>query len=453
MFAANIQNKRNLRSGAPINNNTMPSQNVPKNAKTVEKVAVVKRSRTALGDVSNGNVLAQDQANGKTKKLPTKARLPLSNLNTKVAEAPEKEVKPITRSRAHKAVVPAADAGKKKKVAIADAEPPVFNAPPKVVKQAAPVATAVVEHATKRAKTEEIEWDDLDAEDFGDPLMVSEYVEEIFEYMKQLEVDTLPNPYYMSLQKDLGWKMRYILADWLIEVHSKFRLLPETLYLTMNIIDRFLSLRVVSVLKLQLVGITAMFIAAKYEEIIAPSIQNFLYVVEGYTEDEIIKAERYVLQVLDFGLQYPNPMSFLRRCSKADRYDNQTRTLAKYLMELSLMDRRFLKMSPSLISAAGLYLGRVMLSRGEWDANLAHFSGYKELELKDCVTLMLEYLCADMVYEALYKKYSAKKFMKAAIFAHDWILKNMESGTAIMGGAIRVGISKCRDDENDDDCE
>jgi hypothetical protein len=196
--------------------------------------------------------------------------------------------------------------------------------------------------------------------------MVSEYVEEIFDYMGQLELDTLPDHDYMDSQKELAWKMRSILADWLLEVHSKFRLVSETLYLTMNIIDRFLSLRSVSVQKLQLVGVTAMFIAAKYEEIVAPSVQNYLQVVDGYSDEEILKAERYVLQVLDFGLQYPSPLSFLRRCSKADNYDIQTRTLAKYLMEISIIDHQFLNMPPSCIAASGLYLSRKMLNRGEW---------------------------------------------------------------------------------------
>lgn len=124
-------------------------------------------------------------------------------------------------------------------------------------------------------------------------MMVSEYVEEIFEYLRQLEKDTMPNANYMDNQKELQWKMRSILVDWLIEVHTKFRLLPETLYLTVNIIDRlaiqitnirFLSNRVVSLVKLQLVGITALFIASKYEEVISPSLSSFLYMAEdGYT--------------------------------------------------------------------------------------------------------------------------------------------------------------------------
>ncbi|RKO87263.1 cyclin-like protein [Blyttiomyces helicus] len=197
--------------------------------------------------------------------------------------------------------------------------------------------------------------------------MVSEYVVEIFEYLKELEVQTMPNPNYMDEQKELQWKMRTILIDWLIEIHSKFRLLPETLFLAVNIVDRFLSTRVVALLKLQLVGVTAMFIAAKYEEVVPPNIADFVYMSDGgYTDDEVLQAERYLLQALDFSLQYPNPLNFLRRCSKADGYDIQTRTIAKYLMEITLMDQCFLELPPSKIAAASMYLSRVMLGRTDW---------------------------------------------------------------------------------------
>ena len=162
--------------------------------------------------------------------------------------------------------------------------------------------------------------------------------------------------------------MRSILVDWLIEVHAKFRLLPETLYLAINIVDRFLSERVVSLVKLQLVGLTSLFIASKYEEVIPPSIQNFLYLAQDgdYTEEEIIRAERYMLQVLKFNMQYPTPMSFLRRSSKADEYDIQTRTLAKYLMEITLISEDFLPITPSLVASSAHYLARHMLNKGTW---------------------------------------------------------------------------------------
>jgi G2/mitotic-specific cyclin 1/2 len=208
---------------------------------------------------------------------------------------------------------------------------------------------------------------DLDTEDLDDPLMAAEYVVEIFDYLKDLELITLPNPDYIDHQPDLEWKMRGILVDWLIEVHTRFRLLPETLFLAVNIIDRFLSAEVVALDRLQLVGVTAMFIASKYEEVLSPHVANFSHVAdETFSDKEILDAERHVLATLEYNMSFPNPMNFLRRISKADNYDIQTRTLGKYLMEISLLDHRFMGFPQSHISAAAMYLARLILERGPW---------------------------------------------------------------------------------------
>ncbi|OLL26700.1 G2/mitotic-specific cyclin cdc13 [Neolecta irregularis DAH-3] len=355
----------------------------------------ITRKRAALGDVSNVN-----KENAKA-----------------VLKAAAAAVKPRITTRSSSTSLPKV----KEEASVAE--------PAKKKRTNTKVEAPGSKHEPTRKKikvSDTKDWDDLDAEDASDPLMVSEYVVEIFDYMNELEISTLPNPDYMATQKDLQWSMRGILVDWLIEVHAKFRLLPETLFLAINIIDRFLSLRVVSLAKLQLVGITAMFIAAKYEEVLAPSIQSFVYMADnGYTDDEILTAERYVLGVLDFNLSYPNPMNFLRRNSKADNYDIQTRTVAKYFMEISCLDHRFLKYPPSMIAAAGMYLARRTLYRGDWDANLVHYSGYKESEIKPVEALMLDYLGSEPVrHDAFFKKYANKKFMKASIFVRDWLIKH-----------------------------
>jgi hypothetical protein len=177
----------------------------------------------------------------------------------------------------------------------------------------------------------------------------------------------MPNPNYMESQKELAWKMRGILTDWLVQVHFRFRLLPETLFLAVNIIDRFLSARVVSLAKLQLVGVACMFVAAKVEEIVAPSAANFLYCADSsYTEVEILQAEKYILKTLDWNLSYPNPMHFLRRVSKADEYNVQVRTIGKYLMEISCLEWRLIAAPPSLLAAASIWLARIILGREEW---------------------------------------------------------------------------------------
>lgn len=286
---------------------------------------------------------------------------------------------------------------------------------------AAPIETADVdpedfddaemslEEFTKDAK-------DLDTEDLDDPLMVAEYVHEIFDYMKELEISTMPNADYMDNQGELEWKMRGILVDWLLEVHTRFRLLPETLFLAVNIIDRFLSCKVVQLDRLQLVGVTAMFIASKYEEVLSPHVQNFVHVADdGFKDTEILSAERFVLTTLDYDLSYPNPMNFLRRISKADNYDIQTRTLGKYLLEIGCLDHRFLKHPPSQVAAAAMYLARLALDRGEWDSTLAKYAGYTESEIQPVFKLMVDYLSSPVTHEAFFRKYASKKFLKGKL--------------------------------------
>lgn len=207
----------------------------------------------------------------------------------------------------------------------------------------------------------------LDEEDLDDPLMVAEYATEIFKYLGELECKSLANPDYMSHQDDLEWKTRGILIDWLVEVHTRFHLLPETLFLAINIIDRFLTEKIVQLDRLQLVGVTAMFIASKYEEVLSPHVGNFRHVADdGFTEAEILSAERFILSTLNYNLSYPNPMNFLRRISKADNYDIQSRTIGKYLMEISLLDHRFMEYRPSHVAAGAMFLARRILDRGEW---------------------------------------------------------------------------------------
>lgn len=238
----------------------------------------------------------------------------------------------------------------------------------------------------------------------------------------------------MDFQTDIQWSMRSVLMDWLIQVHHRLSLLPETLFLCVNYVDRFLSHKIVSLGKLQLVGATAIFIAAKYEEIDCPSVNEIVYMVDGgYSIDEILKAERFMLNMLQFELGWPGPMSFLRRISKADEYDLESRTLAKYFLEVTLMDERFVGNPPSYIAAGSHCLARLMLRKGDWVwwktlwskpiANITqskkhiHYSGYTWTQLRPLVALVRE--CCENPekhHNAVYQKYSDRRFKRAAQF-------------------------------------
>lgn len=362
----------------------------PKAANATINAAAANRKRSALGDVSN--VHKTDAVAGDKKGLKKPTVKAVGVTKTTVTTEPAVVVTKPTRTRqplkpqqpAKKETAPAPTRSKKRPAPVIkedEEEDVVANienteniAPAKKhVEEAAPKVEQTEQKAAKRPRihgpipAKDYEHEDLDAEDAEDPLMVSEYVEEIFEYLRELEPQTQPNPDYMEDQNDLEWQMRGVLIDWLVEVHTRFRLLPETLFLCVNIVDRFLSTKQVPLEKLQLVGVTAMFIAAKYEEVFSPHVQYFRHVADdGFTEDEILRAERYILATLDYNLSFPNPMNFLRRISKADEYDFQTRTFAKYIMEISLVDHRFMEYLPSHVSAAAMYMSRLILNRGGW---------------------------------------------------------------------------------------
>ncbi|SPC62365.1 probable b-type cyclin 2 [Ustilago sp. UG-2017b] len=266
----------------------------------------------------------------------------------------------------------------------------------------------------------------LDPDEVRDTSMVAEYSNEIFTYMARCERETMANPNYMDFQSEIHWHMRATLVDWLLQVHMRYHMLPETLWIAINVVDRFLSVRVVSLAKLQLVGVTAMFIAAKYEEILAPSVKEFVYMTEGgYSQEEILKGERIILSTLDFNVSsYCSPYSWVRRISKADDYDIRTRTLSKFLMELALLDHRFLRARPSLIAAVGMFLAKKMLG-GDWDDAFVYYSDFTEEQLVPGANLLLERLLDPGFEEQfVYRKYANKKFLKASVFARDWAYQN-----------------------------
>ncbi|KAI0330204.1 A/B/D/E cyclin [Cubamyces sp. BRFM 1775] len=255
-----------------------------------------------------------------------------------------------------------------------------------------------------------------------DTTMVSEYADDIFDYMQELEEEVMPDADYMDSQTEINWQMRQTLVDWLLQVHLRYHLLPETLWIAINIVDRFLTKRDVSLMKLQLVGVTAMFIAAKYEEILAPSVEEFVFMTErGYTKEEILMGERIMLQTLDFKIShYCSPYSWMRRISKADDYDIQTRTLSKFLTEVTLLDHRFLRVKPSLVAAIGMYTARKMLG-GDWNEAFVFYSGFPEEHLIPGHKLIVQKLAEEgFAQQHVCKKYATKKFLKASLYAVDW---------------------------------
>lgn len=268
--------------------------------------------------------------------------------------------------------------------------------------------------------------EDIDEFDHQNTQMCSEYVTEIYEYISELQKQFKVDAEYMKNQTDITERMRAILIDWLVEVHLKFKLLQETMYLTVSIIDRFLERTPVARGKLQLVGVTAMLIASKYEEIYAPEVRDFVYITDSaYTRNQILQMEGTILSTLKFNFSNPLPLHFLRRNSKAAKADAAIHTLAKYLMELTLPNYSMVGYLPSEIASSALYLSLDILEAGEWNATIIHYSGYSKDMLTNCLESMKKMLMLSTgaKLQAVRKKYASSRLNFVSRIADQWVEK------------------------------
>ncbi len=252
------------------------------------------------------------------------------------------------------------------------------------------------------------------------PQLVEEYLNDIFEHLKSTETDFLPEDNYMeTVQNDITERMRLILLDWLIDVHLKFKLLPETLFLTINIIDRYLSKRDINRKYLQLLGICSLFIACKYEEIYWPEIKDFIYMTDNaYDRNQVINMENDILKVLEFNIVIPSSFRFLEIYKQFLKFDDKFFFLCRYLIEVALIDYKLIKFKPSFIASSAVFIGLKLYKKDNifcsFDENyLWQITNLKFEDIKDCV-IKLIYSIEIMEkgkYLALKRKFSHENYM------------------------------------------
>lgn len=231
--------------------------------------------------------------------------------------------------------------------------------------------------------------EDFDKINWNDPFQVSHYAMDIFNYLKERESE-FPVDDYMERQIHLSKWMRSLLVDWMVEVQETFELNHETLYLAVKIVDQFLCKEVISKDKLQLLGAAALFIACKFDERTPPLIEDFLYICDGaYKHDELIHMEMATLKVIQFDLGIPLSYRFLRRYARCAKVPMPTLTLARYILELSLMDYDCITFSDSKMACAALFMAlRLHGDAQPWTPTLIHYTGYKLDEFADIVPIL-----------------------------------------------------------------
>eukprot|EP00092_Neocalanus_flemingeri_P036345 GFUD01039568.1.p1 GENE.GFUD01039568.1~~GFUD01039568.1.p1 ORF type:complete len:524 (+),score=128.08 GFUD01039568.1:219-1790(+) len=201
----------------------------------------------------------------------------------------------------------------------------------------------------------------------------------------------------LSRHPALQPRMRAILLDWLIEVCEVYRLHRETFYLAVDFIDRFLGVApAVPKNRLQLIGVTSLFIGAKIEEIYPPKLQEFAYVTDGAcTEEEILQMELMILKGLNWGLSPMTPNAWMRMYMQilhgSKRPLDESFSLPAYsglpfsqvmqLVDLCMLDVGSLEFSYSVLATSALY-------HTESEAVALSVSGYSWQDIAQCVRWM-----------------------------------------------------------------
>lgn len=260
--------------------------------------------------------------------------------------------------------------------------------------------------------TEDMDLDDVT--DSKDPQQVAEYVQDIYSMLNREETSFLVRHSYLEAQPDINAKMRAILIDWLVEVHMKYKLKIETLFLSVNLIDRYLEKRVIPRKKLQLVGVTGMLIAAKFEEIYPPEVRDFVYITDkAYTKEEILAMEVSMLTVLNFDINCPTMAHFFERYHRINGCNEVHRYLLQYVLELCLPDSKMLKYSPSHLTAAATLLSNKLLRhQPSWPQAMIRETRQTEQMVKACAKEMCGLLdtAERSPLQAVRKKFSQPKF-------------------------------------------
>jgi hypothetical protein len=277
---------------------------------------------------------------------------------------------------------------------------------------------------------------------------VEEHSPHIFKHLLAIEVGEdvmkgvfLPNEDCVRRQKDINMKMMDILFEWMAEVCLKFKFQTETFFLAVNLVHRYLSAHQCPREKLQLLGLTSLFMSGKYEEIYPPPMKEYLYLCENvYLKTEMIAMEAKILGSTDFRIATPTPLKFLHRYSHLAGFTKKEQYFSCFILELTAVSSRIaLSYKGSLQAAACVYLTNKVFSKSpDWPPKLAEGTGLRLSEVQPCakeVFLLLFRLfgqsseCSggeiahsfeDCNFNAIRRKYSTSEYYDVARIRFEW---------------------------------
>nr|XP_023016956.1 G2/mitotic-specific cyclin-B-like [Leptinotarsa decemlineata] len=266
----------------------------------------------------------------------------------------------------------------------------------------------------------QLDIDDPDKDFRNDPYMVTEYIQDIFRYMRTLE-DKYPIRKGFLDGRQPTPNMREKLVDWLVQMRLKFKMRIETLHMCVSLIDRYTQNNAqVGRDIYQLVGTSAFLIAAKYEETFYPCMYDLKFIGGRiYSGRKILQMERDILDKLAFGLGRPSSIDFLRRYVQIANVRRVHHILGKYMLELALMAYDMCHVKPSLQAAAACCLSMGILDSisdlsSLWTPTLIFYTGYEYAEFERVVVCLAKILINSETskFQTIRRKYAGPECAK-----------------------------------------
>ncbi|KAL0487833.1 cyclin [Acrasis kona] len=270
--------------------------------------------------------------------------------------------------------------------------PSTFKQPQPAVRQITPAVIHVPHFVTRNPP----ESPKIDSQYSNDPQHVTEFTHDIMEHYQRIELKYMPSSNYMEKQAEINTTHRAIVVDWLSQLHYQWKMLPDTIYLCVNIMDRFLSIKAVSRDRFQQLAVTCLLIACKYEEICCPAIKALVNAAgDQFTVEEVIRMERIVLSNLDFNVTVATLYPFLKRYLKCGRCEENMDVVwtTQYICEMSLSEYQSLQYTPSMMACSAIYLAnRLNNVENPWNRNLEYYTGRQVSDIMPCVKFLWDSL-------------------------------------------------------------
>lgn len=191
-------------------------------------------------------------------------------------------------------------------------------------------------------------------EEFNSTLFPFEYLNDIWKsFIEKEKYNNYSFNDIINIQIDIKYQMRCILIDWIISLQNKFFKKSSTLFLTINLIDRYLSKKSIHRTKFQLLGVTSLFIAFKYEEIYMKNINDFIdLTARAFDKAEILSMEKTIINLVEFNLDLPLSNDFFDLLSTVYKFDKKEYNFGCFLLEAFLLDINCCKYKQSQIGLA-----------------------------------------------------------------------------------------------------